>query len=138
MAYNPYNRYTEQSVMTMTHGEMLVKLYEETAKQINNAIVTIEKNDIKATNTALQKAQKILNYLSATLDKKYPVSANLAALYDFFIRQLVTANVRKDAALLKEILPMIEELKETFVQVDRLARVGGQSAAQGGGLAITG
>ena len=29
MALNPYQKYQQQSVMTMTQGEMLTKLYDE-------------------------------------------------------------------------------------------------------------
>ncbi|MEG0110357.1 MAG: flagellar export chaperone FliS, partial [Oscillospiraceae bacterium] len=95
--YNPYTRYTEQSVMTMTNGEMLVRLYDETAKQMNAGLSHIANNDVLATNTALQKARTILNYLTQTLDFKYPISQNLSSLYEFFTRQIVLANSHMDA-----------------------------------------
>ena len=37
MQKNPYQAYKQQSVMTMTQGEMLNKLYEEAAKQLSFA-----------------------------------------------------------------------------------------------------
>lgn len=123
MAYNSYNKYASQSVMTMTHGEMLTKLYEATILNMNLAIKGISEKDIPATNLALQKAQKILNYLTVTLDRQYPISNNLAALYDFFNRQLITANVKKDASLIQEIVPMVEELRDVFIQGDKLSRM---------------
>lgn len=128
MYSNPYDNYKQQSVMTMTGGEMLVKLYDETIKQMNSARRSIETNDIAATNLSLQKCQRILNYLNSTLDKKYPVSESLASLYDFFLRQTVTANIRKDTALLDEMVPMISELRDTFVQAEKLSRMGQQRA----------
>lgn len=57
--YNPYTRYTEQSVMTMTGGEMLVRLYDETAKQMKAGLAHIERGDVIAANTALTKARTI-------------------------------------------------------------------------------
>ena len=123
MAYNPYNKYASQSVMTMTHGEMLTKLYEATILNMNLAIKGISEKDIPTTNLALQKAQKILNYLTVTLDRQYPISNNLAALYDFFNRQLIAANVKKDASLIQEIVPMVEELRDVFIQGDKLSRM---------------
>lgn len=123
MTYNPYNKYASQSVMTMTHGEMLTKLYEATILNMNLAIKGISEKDVPATNLALQKAQKILNYLTATLDRQYPISNNLAALYDFFNHQLIAANVKKDASLIQEIVPMVEELRDAFVQGDKLSRI---------------
>lgn len=131
MAYNAYNKYASQSVMTMTHGEMLTKLYEATILNMNLAIKGISEKDIQATNVALQKAQKILNYLTVTLDRQYPVSNNLAALYDFFNRQLIAANVKKDASMIQEIVPMVEELRDVFIQGDRLSRMENNTASSG-------
>lgn len=122
MAVNPYERYKQQSVMTMTQGEMLAKLYEEIIKQLNGAAVYIGDRDFNKSNQALQKVQKILYHLKATLNFKYEISNSLSSLYDFFIQQTVMANIRKDAAPIKDIIPMIEELRETFIQAERLAK----------------
>lgn len=122
MMTNPYERYKQQSVMTMTQGEMLTKLYDEIIKQLTGATIYMEKKDISGANAALQKAQKVLNHLKMTLNYDYPISNNLASLYDYFIRRIVAANIRKESAPIQEVLPMIEELRETFVQADRQAR----------------
>lgn len=139
MSYKTYNKYATQSVMTMTHGEMLTKLYEATILNMNIAIKGITNNDIVSTNQSLQKAQKILSYLTVTLDRNYPISNNLAALYDFFNRQLISANVKKDASIIKEVVSMVEELRDVFIQGDKLARMGNsQSSENSSGFAISG
>ena len=122
MSINAYETYKQQSVLTMTQGEMLNKLFEEVVKQLSFAQVFLEKKDFIKTNDALKRAQRIINHLRATLNFDYEVSYNLAALYDYFLRQLVEANVKKQAAPIQEILPMLKELQETFLQADRLAR----------------
>lgn len=122
MAMNPYEQYKKQSVMTMTQGQMLTKLYEEIIKQLNGAIVYINEKNVVKSNEALQKSQKILNYLKATLDHKYKISDNLESLYDFFIQEIVHANIKKDIKPIQDVLPMIEELRDTFIEADRLAR----------------
>lgn len=128
---NPYDNYRQQSVMTMTGGEMLVKLYDETLRQMNSAKRSMAENDLAASNLSLQKCQRILNYLDNTLDKRYPVSTSLSSLYDFFIRQTVAANIRKDSTLLDDIMPMIAELRDTFVQAEKLSRMGQARPATG-------
>lgn len=139
MAYNPYNKYASQSVMTMTHGEMLIKLYEAIILNMNLAINSISEKDIASTNQALQKSQKILNYLTATLDRQYPISDNLAALYDFFNRQLIAANVKKDASLIHELIPMVEQLRDAFIQGDKLSRIeNSQTISSGSRFAVSG
>ena len=80
MQRNPYQAYQQQSVMTMTQGEMLLKLYDETIKQLSAAEIFMGEGSIEKTNQALQKAQKIVNHLRATLDFQYEISNQLAAL----------------------------------------------------------
>ncbi|MEG0852480.1 MAG: flagellar export chaperone FliS [Angelakisella sp.] len=126
---NSYETYKQQSVMTMTHGEMLAKLYDEVIKQLGSAVRSIEEKDISATNKSLQKTQRILNYLDSTLDMRYEVSSSLSTLYEFFIHQTVTANVRKDSALLTEIIPMVQELRDSFVQAEKLSRISQNAVA---------
>lgn len=123
MAYAAYDKYREQTIMTMTPGEMVVRLFEECEKQITSAIMCIEGKDIQGANMSLQKSQRIFNYLKASLDFKYPISQNLSELYDFFNRRLVEANIRKDKEPAEEILPLVTELRETFQQGERLARI---------------
>lgn len=122
MANSPYEQYQKQSVMTMTQGEMLTKLYEEIIKQLSGAVLFIDSKDFSRANLALQKAQKILNYLKVTLDHKYRISQNLESLYDFFIQQIILANIKKEVKPVQDIIPMVEELRDTFIQADRIAR----------------
>lgn len=122
MPVNPYEAYKQQSILTMTQGEMLNKLYEELIKQISYAKIHIENKDIPKTNDALQRSQRILNHLKATLNHQYEISGNLSSLYNFFIEKIVSANVKKDAAPLEEILPMIQELQESFTEADKIVR----------------
>ena len=122
MANSPYEQYQKQSVMTMTQGEMLTKLYEEIIKQLSGAVLFIDSKDFSRANLALQKAQKILNHLKATLDHKYRISQNLESLYDFFIQQIILANIKKEVKPVQDIIPMVEELRDTFIQADRIAR----------------
>ena len=124
MVLDPYQKYQQQSVMTMTQGEMLTKLYDEIIKQLSAAKQFIAQENPEEVNKALQKAQRILAHLQVTLDWKYEVSESLGALYDYFIRRIIDANLHKDEAPIEEVLPMITDLRETFIKADRTARCG--------------
>ncbi|MGD9560234.1 MAG: flagellar export chaperone FliS [Oscillospiraceae bacterium] len=122
---NPYEKYQQQVVTTMTQGDMLLKLYDESAKQIEIARASIVAGKVEEMDRAISKAEEIIRYLKGILDYRYPVSANLAKLYDFFNTQLVMANVKKDVKHLDDIQPLILELRETFsqcVKIDRATR----------------
>jgi flagellar protein FliS len=120
---NPYQQYKQQSIMTMTPGEMLTQLFDGGVKNLTAAVAFIEEKDFPAANQALQKGQRIVNYLRQTLDHSYSVADGLDALYEYFGRVIVQANIRKDASELREIIPMLTELRDTFVAADRASRI---------------
>ena len=124
---NPYEKYQQNMVTTMTQGDMLLKLYDETIKQIDIARASIQANKIPEMDAAIKRAERIIRYLRSILDYRYPVSGNLAKLYDFFGTQLVMASVKKDVKHLDDIEPLIRELRDTFdqaVKIDRASRTG--------------
>lgn len=120
---NPYEKYKQQSVMTMTGGEMVNLLFDTAVNRLNRGILCIKEKDYEGSNTAFQKAQNIFTHLSMTLDDQYEIAESLAALYDFFNYNIRQANIRKDVEPVEEILPMIVELQETFAQADKNARI---------------
>ncbi|MBE6840401.1 MAG: flagellar export chaperone FliS [Ruminococcus sp.] len=122
MPVNPYKKYQEQSIATMTQGELLNVLYETCYKRINTAIIAIEEKKYDVANQNVQKAKNIIRHLDETLDKNYEISESLASLYDFFIYQLTTANVKKNTEMLREVAEMIDELGKTFKEADKIAR----------------
>lgn len=128
MPVNPYQKYQQQSVMTMTPGEMLLKLYDEVITQLSAVRQFNDEKDVPAANAALKKAQRIITYLNQTLDFQYEISGSLSALYDYFLRRLVEANIHKDNGPIDEVLPMIQELRETFAQADKNSRSGASGA----------
>lgn len=128
MPVNPYQKYQQQSVMTMTPGEMLLKLYDEVITQLSAVRQFNLEKDYQGANASLKKAQRIISYLNQTLDFQYEISGSLSALYDYFLRRLVDANIHKDNEPIDEVLPMISELRDTFAQADKNSRSG---AAQG-------
>ncbi|MBE6722213.1 flagellar export chaperone FliS [Caproicibacterium amylolyticum] len=125
MAINPYEAYQKKSVMTMTPGEMLSKLYDKVIKELSAAKIDLDKKDLHLyakIDDSLQKAQTVLKYLKTTLDFKYDIAKNLDMLYDYFISQIMQAYVHKDSAPLEEIIPMISELQRTYEKADKLSR----------------
>ena len=122
MPVNPYKKYQEQSIATMTQGELLNVLYETCYKRINTAIIAIEEKKYDVANQNVQKAKNIIRHLDETLDKNYEISESLASLYDFFIYQLTTANVKNNTEMLREVAEMIDELGKTFKGADKIAR----------------
>lgn len=117
---NPYKQYKTQSIMTMTQGELVVQLFEGCSKKLNTAIYYIENNDNEKAEEELYKAQRIVNYLNASLDRSVDISHNLAMLYDYFIRRIVKAKIHMDIDIINEIIPMIDGLGDSFREAEKI------------------
>ena len=122
MMTNPYDTYKQQSVMTMTSGQMLILVYNELIKQLSLAQQAFSQQDISAINRYLQKSQHLIQALQGTLNFDYSVSQSLNDLYDFFLSVILNANVKKDPSELQMLIEMITELRDTFTEADKLAR----------------
>ena len=119
---NPYQKYMQQSVTTMTPAQLLIALYDKAITEINKAIIFIEDHDIPKAHNSITRVSEIVDTLDAHLKVKYEISDNLAALYQYFRERLVEANIKKDPEILKEILPMITEIRDAFFEASKLAR----------------
>jgi len=121
-AVNPYQQYQEQSVMTASPGELTLMLYNGCIKFINQAKLFIEQKNIEKANNAIIRAQDIIQELMVTLNMDYEISNNLYALYDYMNRRLIDANISKDNRVLDEVLSLVSELKDTWVEVIKKTR----------------
>jgi flagellar protein FliS len=119
-ASKPHDQYKEQAIMTMTPGELIIVLYDECIKTLNFAVYHIDegKNNEEA-EKCIKKVQRIIHYLDGILDYKYQIASELHMLYDYFIRTLVQSNIRKRSEVIKPLIPMIEELRNSFQQAEK-------------------
>ena len=62
---------------------------------------------------------EIIRYLSQTLDHKYPISANLDRLYDYFCYELSRVKAGRNKTELDRVTSMVAELRDSFRQADR-------------------
>ena len=122
MLQNKYQAYKQQSVMTMTQGEMLNTLYDGLLKALYAAKGGLETRDYTVANRELIRAQKILNYLKTTLNHQYEIANNLEMVYNFFLQQIVQANVRKSSEHMDDVIEMVTQLRDAFVQADNNVR----------------
>ncbi|WP_326910396.1 flagellar export chaperone FliS [Sedimentibacter sp. MB31-C6] len=120
---NPYEQYKRTTVTTMTKGELLILLYDEVIKKLNHSILLIENNDYKQASIILEKCRKIFYHLMETLDNKYDMSNELMELYLFFNREITKAASYKETKYIESILPIVKDLRETWSEADKIARV---------------
>ncbi|HOV41506.1 MAG TPA: flagellar export chaperone FliS [Oscillospiraceae bacterium] len=119
MLNNPYQKYMQQSVSTMTPLQLVIALYDKAEQELQKAIYYIENKDYANANNSIIKVQNIVSTLDASLKMKYEISENLASLYAYFKERLIQANIKKDTEILKELMPFFKELKESFEEISK-------------------
>lgn len=122
MLTSAYDQYKQQSIVTLTPGEMIVKLYDEAIKRCNFSVKYLDDKDYEAANVCLKKAQDIVSYLNSSLDKNYSISAELSPLYDYIKSQLINANIKKDVQPVNDVLPLLKELRDAFATAEKSVR----------------
>ena len=109
-----YNAYLRSKVMTATPAELTLMLYEGAIKFVNKAIMSIEKDDVMGAHNNLMKTQRIIEELRASLDHKYPVAKEFDTVYEYILRRLVEANIKKDKDILEEVLEHLRTMRDTW------------------------
>lgn len=109
-----YQQYKQQSVNTMTSGELLLMLYDELVKRLMRCDIALTQGNMALLEESADRSMEILRYLDDTLDSKYPVSHDLHRMYDFFLYELNRVKLGRNKAELDNILPMVKELRDAF------------------------
>lgn len=116
-------QYQEQSILTMSRGELLVKLYDELLKSLRYASILFGQKQTEAAKKYTAKAKDIVNYLFAILDDRYSISENLKQIYSHMLGQIIKANVSGDPAGLEEIIPTVQELRAAWTKAEKSTRM---------------
>ena len=129
---NPYDAYKSNAVFTASKEELTLMLYDGALKFCNQAHVALEKKDFEKCNEMSQKAQNIIMEFQATLNHKYEISAQLYTVYDYLLRRLVEANIKKDSEILIEVRDHIRTLRDTWKEAMKIARMSVPATRKGG------
>ncbi len=114
-----YQRYREDSLSTMTQGELLLLVYDELVKRLTQAELMLAKEQYPAFESAVDKSLQIIRYLDDTLDRQYPISQNLNRLYDYFCYELSRVKLGRNSEELARVKTMAGELRDSFRQADK-------------------
>lgn len=143
MTQNPLTAYRETRVKTASPGQLIVMLYDEAVKQCDLALEIFSKDVkkhpqyIEGAHKALSKVQDIITELTAALDFESggEIAQNLFALYLYFNRELLAANIDKDGSKLRAIRGMLAELRTAWAAAAAQTAGSGSEARAGVNIA---
>ena len=113
-------RYLEASINSASPEELIIKVYDALLLFARQAIDVMEARpaDIQGRHDLLRRAQRACALLmgSLRLDLDSDIPGNLFRIYEFWHHQLVAANMQGDPQKVREVLPLMAAMRETWVE----------------------
>jgi len=115
----------ESGVVAASPHQLIVLLYEGAELAVRMAIRHIADGDLPQKAAAITKAGTIIHDgLRAALDMRQggDLALQLGALYDYMNKRLMLAHVSNQTAPLEEVLGLLRELRQAWLQIGATAR----------------
>ena len=116
------NRYVQDAVSTVTPAKLVTMLYDALCRDLALAEQALVERDLQTVHGRLLHAQDIVLELQSGLDvSKWDGAAGLMSLYQYLYRELIDANVRKDADKIAMAKATVEPLRDAWHQAAQSA-----------------
>lgn len=121
---NPLAAYAEAGISAKVKAasphRLILLLFEGAASAIAIARLHIEQNEIEQKGKRISQAIDIIsNGLKVSLDMEAggTLAAQLAALYDYMCRRLITANIGNNLVALDEVARLLDEIHSAWKEI---------------------
>lgn len=122
---NPYNTYKQNSINMSSKEQLLLMLVDGAVKHTKIARLAIIDKNVQKAHTELIRVQDIFTELMITMDKNAgSFMEDLYNVYDFIKSELARANMKKDIAIIDNVLPLIEEIRDMWHEVNNKIKSG--------------
>lgn len=110
------NQYLESQVNSASPEQLLLMFYDGAIRFNAMAVQSITNEDIEKRNYYINKTTAIISELAATLDHNVGavIADDLDALYNYMLKELMSANVNNDPEPLMRVDTMLRELRQTW------------------------
>lgn len=108
--------YQDSAVTTQSKGRLIVLLYDGAIKFMKLAIKELQANNHEAKGKYINKARDIISELNAVLDMNAggEIASNLRKLYCYMDNRLSEANIKRDPAMIQEVIELMEQLNNSW------------------------
>ncbi len=121
---NAYNAYKQNSVNYASKDQLLLMLLDGAVKYAKIGRQAIIDKDISKAHSSITRTQDIFYELMVTLDVKQAGEwgQHMMNIYEFIVRRLGDANMKKDINIMDEVIPLIEEIRDTWYEADKISK----------------
>jgi flagellar protein FliS len=139
---NALSVYRETKITTAGQGQLIIMLYNEAVKHLDEGVELLEQYNQENKNPArieqigktLIKSQEIISELMVSLDFEQggEIARNLFSLYSWFNQELLEANIGLDLQRIISIRDMLTELRGAWGEAITKASIESSVASRSG------
>lgn len=118
---NGYNRYKEKSIYSMSGGEQLLLLFDETLTRLTRAEYSLNDKNYADFDDCITRTSRIVRYLLEILDMEQPISRDLRRIYNYLVYDLSMVKVGRERRQdeIGRIRHILSELRDAFAQASK-------------------
>ena len=122
---NAYNTYKKSSVSYASKEQLLLMLVDGATRFVKMARQAILDKEVPKAHENIVKVENIFYELMATLDVERggEWAKKLMQVYEFITRRLTEANMKKDVNIIDEVIPLIDDIRDTWNEAYKLSKV---------------
>lgn len=122
---NAYNAYKNNSVNYASREQLLLMLVDGAVKFCKLGRQAILDKDYENANKNIVKAEDIFYELISSLDNSNNMKwiEDLRNIYNFIVKRLIQANIKKELCIMDEIIPLVEDIRNTWYEAYKLSKI---------------
>ncbi|MCY6483661.1 flagellar export chaperone FliS [Clostridium aestuarii] len=123
-ANNAYNAYKQNSINYASKEQLLLMLVDGAVKYAKIGRQALVDKDVQKSHNSITRTQDIFYELMATLDVEHAGEwgQQLMNIYEFITRRLGEANIKKSIEIMDEVIPLIEDIRNTWYEAEKLSK----------------
>lgn len=110
--------YLKNNLEGMNNDELILFIYQETLKILNQTMYYFEKNEIEKRVSSINKCIEVMNTLISILNFEAggEIAVRLRSLYVYSIKKLTAANFEKNPKYVEEVIKIFRDLYSGWSQ----------------------
>jgi len=122
MPNSQQDSYRKTQIDTASPEALILMLYDGALRFIAQAEDAFEAKNNEQISNSLLRVQAIITELMTSLDKEKggEIATNLERLYLFFLEKLTDSNLKKNPEPMRQVKPLIEDLRNTWAEAMKL------------------
>jgi len=110
--------YRASSILTATHGQLVVMLYDGASRFLSQASVAMGEREVVAAHNKLTRAENIIRHLRNTLDlEQGQIAERLQSIYTFALGHLRQARLDQSPGKVDEVNELLGKLRESWAAI---------------------